>query len=466
MSMTRNTLDLASLIKSIRQQKQKYHAKVLSQDAIYVGWLRTLDLEDLFSEDLWQIVLQFNLGAIGISINFDFPPIDVQPIDISFDVELPTVEEFLQGILLVITIHDLLKDYPWLGSLEDYITTNIEEPYSLEMLKSMCKKGYYGYSRYLRAYYDPVLVRDFLRSFLIRLWAGRETLLTLKRDYEILADILGINKWVIRSIFDRLSLFNKAQYDTFILGYGVLGLSRLGKPLGDPVPAPSEVIFRNYDLQYTRAGITTLDHVQFGFILGMTPLGYGFLCPPRSIYKKPPVKLPSPYPEFAVHKGSPPVREFVERKVLRTLFQFRYLPLAFANYNTSEEQMDYHKSERTDQWASLQMLRYAIEKLVDPVIRQYESNPVKIRAYKSAALHLINLKAKRHVWGFEAFYKMSENQLKEYWIRHWVQQGLKPEVLEAIYERVKLWLKPLRIEKLKLGLRVKQSRFSLARLLS
>jgi len=253
-------------------------------------------------------------------------------------------------------------------------------------------------------------------------------------------------------------MVTSAQTEAFILGYGVLGHSKLGEH-GSEL---AKVRFIDFDKNIAEALANTLDHLQYGFILGVTPLGYGYLIPRSGAYAKKKATVSNPFGGSLETLTGPDAIHMVENRVRRVLRQYTYNALSFANYNKPEEQRDYRFSERADQWFALQELRYLVERIADPIIRKYEANPVKIRMYKSATLQLISAKAKRHKWGYKGFQAMTEEEFYNWWLEHWKSQGLNTQVLQEIYTRIKRWLSDWRTLKLKLGSRLKERRYSLA----
>ena len=183
-----------------------------------------------------------------------------------------------------------------------------------------------------------------------------------------------------------------------------------------------------------------------GFILGLTPLGYGLLMPDESIY--------------ALKDGNknPSIIQVLVDKILGIVNRVTSTVWAYGNYNKVEEMRNYHKSDRTAQYDSLQTQRRMIESWVEARIPPEESNPVRIRQYQNAVLQLVCWKAKRHKWGFKAWESMSDDDFKKWWLDHWSTQGLNRQVLEKLHEGAKRWTSDIRQTKLRLGIKVKKER--------
>jgi len=448
------SLDFSKLVRELRRQKQKYHAKVLSDGAIYANWLRSLDEQGIMPWYVWLIIPEFTYSGIAFSLLFDIPPSEIVPVNWDFSVDLPDLDELMQGILAEINSFDWSKIYEFLQDLEKLIKETIEEEFQESVEKSRPRKAVYGKTRYGRSYFDPPAVREAIRSTMFKLWVERMTLEQLRRDFDSMKNSLGLGDGFTQLLFNKISQVIYAQPSAMILGYGVLGRSFLGEPARLEPVREARLKMIDYFLELVEWLGNTLDHAKIGLVLGLVPLGYGFLLPPRSILKKP---LPP--------KKLQPLTDYVRSRGSALIEKFTWNAFTFANYNKPEERTDYRRSERADQYMSLQAIRYQIEQIVDPIIRKHTNNPVLIRMYKSAALNLVALPAKRHRWGYEAFKAMSEDELYRYWIQHWSSQGLNREVLNEIYERLKRWLPEWRRTKLLLGQRIKQTRYLLSRLL-
>jgi len=474
------SFNLSKLIQSLKQQKQKYHAKVLSSNAIYVNWLRVLDTSDLFAEWVWLIIPPFDFSALALTLLLDIQPFELQPINWNFNVRLPDLNELLMGIMIVIDKIILEEKWKWMKALKDFINenfvdvivyinpvtgqlttiTNIHDTlYNKRMFK-----GVYDETQYDKSYYDPNAFREFVSKTLTRLWLQFRTDINVKDTYEQVAQALNIADFIKKYHYNRISMVYHAQKNVMILGYGVLGESYLGEEEKVYNVKMAKMKFMDYDGNIVEYKSNTLDQVQHGFILGLTPLGFGYLMPPVTIYTKPVQRVENPFAGRIETEGDTPFVKLSYWRARNIQQQYYYNNLVFANYNKPEEQQSYQRSERTDQWFNLQLIRYMVEHVADPIIRKYESNPMKIRMYKSAVLQLVNIKAKRHTWGWDGFYSMSDEEAKEWWINHWKAQGLKQEVLEEIYNRLITWLKEVAQTKMLIGLRVKQRRYSLAQL--
>lgn len=474
------SFDISKLIADLKLQKQKYHAKVLSTSGININFLRLLDLLDLFAFYVWLYIPDFDFTDIALSLLLDIPPIEFQPISWNFTANLPDVSELLQGILVDIEFHDISEVYEWLKTVEAFIEANFEDELETintltgeiqvivdiheSMLENRLLKAIYDKTPYHQSYYDPVPTREFIKSTLHKLFVERKTRKLIVEDIKGMAKAINISDTLSVFLYNKLSMILSARTSTFILGYSRLGEAYLAEKHYLRHGFLGKVRFYDFNDNLVEANVRSLDHIQIGFILGLTPLGLGFLMPYDTLYVKPKTRIVNPVAGSIETKGRPPIGHAVEYRARRIISQARWSAFSFANYNKPEEQLDFRRSERTDQWFNLQVMRYQIEQIVDPLIRQYESNPMKIRMYKSAALQLVSGKAKRHVWGYNAYEAMSEEEFYNWWIEHWKAQGLNPDLLNTIYTRVKPWLNQWRQIKYNLGKKLRERRYSLAQM--
>jgi len=428
------------------QQKKKYHTKVASENGIYLTWLRLLDISPLFAEWMWLQIPLFDLLQLGLVIMFDIPPIEFIPYMLDFTYSLPSIEEVMQGIWMKFTPVDYALKYAWTTSVDSFIDANYAPPYNEQLKTVRIQKAYYDISPYDYSYYDPITVREFLRATFHKLRLMRTSDTSYLADMGNVAETLNIHTVAEATIFNRLTLISSAQTNAFILGLSLLGKGRLSDVKDGWATIPTIDYMGNvYDVKFK-----TMEHLQNGFILGITFLGYGYLMPKESIYV---------YPEG---KKNPPFLDTITAKVHDVISRETLTTWAYSNYNKPEEMLNHHISEKTTQYDLLQSQRRQIENWVCTQIPPEESNAVRIRQYQNAVLQAICFKAKRHRWGFQGWESMTEEQFRDWWMRHWTGQGLNSQTLDKLYQGMKIWLSRLREDKLRLGESVKKARLRLA----
>jgi len=387
----------------------------------------------------------FDLSELGLGLLYNILPVDYKPYSIDFTYVTPTIEETLQGIWAKFkpVRYDIL--YRWMTDYREYIIENFKEMYQPDLLIGIVEKAIYGITPYARGVYDPILAREFLRATFHKLRLLRTPDQTWKVMVKEIADYL-LMVGVTENIFNRIMILFSAQKESFVLGLSILGRSSLSTMEGEYAVIPFlDVQGDLHDLKFR-----TLDHLQLGFILGVTPIGYGLLLPKESIYKLP------------EGKKNPPIIKIMMEKIYGMIHRLTLSTWAYSNYNRPEEMVNYHKSDKAGQYDLLQTQRRMIENWVHERIPPEERNLLRIRMYQNAVLQAVAWKAKRHKWGYNAWRHMTEADFREWWLNHWEAKGLYKATLQAIYEGMKIWLEPLRNAKLKLGNKVKQARKRLA----
>jgi hypothetical protein len=427
-------------------KKQMYFKKTLSDNAISLNTIRTIDVAPLWATNIWLNVTSLDTSVIGLGLLNAITPAELQPLTIDFNAVLPSIDEMMQGIWVTFQAVDFSKIYAFMTDLNAYVIANFKEQFQPEVILKMFPKAKYGITPFGRGFYDPPAGREFLRSTFHRLRLLRPIDQSYIATMDNVSKQVGITDAAKDQVFDRQFLIASAQVNAFVLGLSLLGVSRLTQTQDGWGVIPT----KTSDGRIVDIKFKTLDHLQMGFILGVTPLGYGYLLPEESIYK-----LPN-------EKENPPILDAVTRKARKISRSVGLTGIAYANYNKPDEMTDYHKSERTAQYDQLMTDREFIESWVEARIPSNEANPVKIRQYKNAVLQLISWREKRHAWGYDGWKAMTEEQFKGWWLENWKQQGLNETTLLNLYEGVIKWIPMLRQRKRDIGEKVREVRRRLA----
>ncbi|MHC1564641.1 MAG: hypothetical protein ACXQTF_04885, partial [Candidatus Hecatellaceae archaeon] len=330
--------------------KAMYFYKTLGYSAEYVNWLRVYDTGRLFADYAWTLVPQLNAAVLSFTVSFDLPPIDLEPFNLDFIVNLPDWRELMQGILIDIQKLRLDVKWPWTISVTDFLKENFEEFFFKPIEETRPKKAVYGRTAYDRSYYDPSAIREFIKGTLAKIYARRKTMTTVLEEAKNLRDVLDLSPHVAHHLFVHIDMVVKAQRESFILGYGVLGYSKLSRRASDAARFP----FIDLEGRQFEASASSLDQLQHGLILGVSCLGMGVLTPRESMYKKPVKTSPAGFNVL----GSPTFIDATVDKILRLLNTYTYTPYAFANYQRPEERVDFTKSPRAETYHSLMSLNY------------------------------------------------------------------------------------------------------------
>jgi hypothetical protein len=425
-------------------RKQMYFKKLLSDDALMVNLSNMIRMHPLLASDIWLDITAMDWATLGPIFYFSIVPVEIEPLTVLYEFEPATIDEMLQGIWFKFEAVDFGRLYSFLNDLLEFLLANFKD-WFLAFLRG---KARYGFAIYGKDRYDPPVATEFLRSTFHRLRLLRRTDRSYTDTLKNASEKAGIIDVAKDIEFNLLYLLASAQANAFVLGLSVLGRSPLTRTENGWAVVPTKTSDGNvYDIKFR-----TLDHLQYGFILGVSYLGYGVLMPEESAYK-----MPDP-------RTNPPILDLIVEKARKITRNLGVTPFAYANYNKPAEMADYHKSERTAQYDLLMAQREFLEDWVEKRVPPDEANPVRLRQYKNAVLQLISWKAKAHAWGFGGFEAMDEERFKAWWIDNWKSQGLRESTLLDLYEGIKPWLRTLRERKLDIGGRVRETRKRLASL--
>jgi len=291
-------------------KKQKYFQKTLSDSAVYTTYLRNLDIQPTFASYTWMQLSAFDLSELGLGLLYSILPVDYQPVSVDFTYVTPTPSETLQGIWAKFEPVRFDQLYTWMADMREYVLENFKEEFQPEILVGILPKAIYGVTPYGAGVYDPVVAREFLRATFHRLRLMRKPDISWLSTMDSIVAYLEMIGVTDEHIFNRLVMIFSAQRFAFVLGLSMLGKSCLTETEGDYGVIP----FIDAEGNVSNLKFRTLDHLQMGFILGATPLGYGLLLPKESVYKLPEDKKNPPVIKVMVEK----IRGIISRLTLST----------------------------------------------------------------------------------------------------------------------------------------------------
>jgi len=422
-------------------QKRRYHEKMLTVDAELTLFERSFQTYDFIIDISNLLIPEFFMSSLSASLLFDFDLTNMEPLNVEFTWRIPTLNEWMRGVGVV--IEKIFPEYA--VSLEDFISRNIREEYQQSIMETRAEKGYYGESRYGYAYFDPAAMREFLRNTVTCMFKKHPSLLERKLEILSFTRTLNILEDLARSMYERMSMIITAHTEAFILDYAFLDISKLCEG-AEHSEELAIIPYVDLDGIERTAEIVTLADMQHGFILDVSLLDYGFLMPDEDIYKV----------------DSEIIIAALDEKMKRFRDRLTLTAPAFSNYVRGDEAADYHKCERTGIWGELASLRYIIDAEVNLTLSRIapELNTFDRRKYVSAVLQLLGHIGKRHKWGYGVYRAMEDEELRNWWINYWVSQGLNLNVLDKLYEMVKVWLPWIVKRKLKLGRQLRERRLA------
>jgi len=352
---------------------------------------------------------------------FDIPLSDIVPWLLTWEIELPTPDEFLRGVLIKLEPIDIALQFPELRSIFDTAWSIFVDEVAEGVAGTKLEKGVYGKSRYDRSFYDPEAVREFLRSTMYAFTKKDRSWPEIKLRIQKAAEQLNIPDDIARSVFDRLSAIEAVKEKTATWDYAWWDISNWS-----PEAESGAVEFVTYDLTAETVEYEQLFDAQAGGIWDYSCWDYCYWTPDVPAYRVDPEKARAVFDTY---------RDFIVQG-----FRRRYLAtaLAVANYQTAEERRTW-RSGRTETYAMPMSQRYRIESLVENLVKSKipDVDPFKLRLYKSAALDIYGSLYGVHRWGDEMQRAMSAEELKRFWLSKSSGDGLDSGVLEAIWENVK-----------------------------
>lgn len=449
---------LSQRFSGLSQEKEVYFNKILSEEAIFTNFQRTQDTAPLFQSASYANTMYFIWLNISAMYVFGLDPRELEPLDPEFEVKLPSEKEWLQGIK--VKVESVPLDETWskywqevynkvMEPVADYdsVTDSTTNPeYSEDLKERKYYKLVLGQAKYGEAYVDPPVVRDFLRATFFRLHKEHVPLERTKDVLKEVAEQFGISEGAVEALYNRFMLHMSTLYNTFVLGYNLLGVSPLAQHGSEAAVVPGTT-WRD---EAVEAHVMHFQEVNLGFVLGVSPLGYGLATPKESLYQ-------APAPE-----ADPYLLAFVDWKVRKQVERYPATPAVFANYQRPEETLSPYKNERLESWAEARGYAEAAAAVADAVAARYGLDGFKRNMVRRAAMQLVGYRKKRHRWGYVAFERMTEEEFKEWWVTHWANQGLDKNLLYEVYNRLSVCLGNLRLRARLAGERVRRRRYALA----
>ena len=433
---------LYKLLQDLDNQKKAYHEKLLSADGEFSLLLRGFQVNNLIIDISNLIIPEFYFASLSNTLLFGFDLTFLEPVNLDFTYSFPDLDQWLNGIGVIIE-----KTTPsYITDLEQFINGNINPAYQDQIQGSMIVKGYYGKSAYGSAYYDPSASREFLRNAITLMFKKHPDITNRRIALSTMAKSLEINDDVVRDVHDRMSMVMTAHTECFMLNYGFLNISNLCAE-AEHSESHGIVPYIDFDGEYKEVEVDMLADMQYGCILDTTLLDYCYLMPDEDIYKP----------------DAPVIMDALDSKLKNFRNRLSISAPALSNYVRGDEAGDYRKCERTEVFGELLSMRYTIEHQAEvflnsafPGLDNFEK-----RKYKTAVLHLVGSAGKRHEWGFGVYKVMDSDELKDWWIQYWTQQGLDANVLEQIYNNMKSWLPDIVAKKVDLGKKLRTERLGI-----
>jgi len=444
--MTTTAFILSELLKEIDAMKRKYHESVMTADAEWTNYLKFLNMYDMFIQWSSFIIPEFTIDVVAIIATFGINPFEFDVFNLVFDVKMPSLDEYLKGINIVIdkipieiALSKLGIPLDLLSFLDLNFSIGIPE-IPVEMAPNKCV---YGKSVYGKCYVDPDTMREFIRNTILAIFKKHRDIESARREVESLADALGISRDVVATLFNRIVTMRSYYRNTFTLNVSSLNIATL---VGDETKVPVYTL----DGDVKEVEVRYLTDALMGCMLDLNALDLCYVMSEGSAFKA----------DLDPTRQVPQILDAIQNAVRDNVSRYLYTPMALANYATGRERADYRLSQRTETWAQQMALRFALDAYVESVLPKLlpDTNKFMINAYATAVRQLFGHIYKRHKWGMDLWTMLSNEELKTYWVSYWTSQGLDPDVLNRIYDNIKNIVSHLARRKYELGRSVRWSR--------
>ncbi|MCC6057107.1 MAG: hypothetical protein LM583_10570, partial [Desulfurococcaceae archaeon] len=342
---------------------------------------------------------------------FGLDPSEIPVFNMCFDTALPSPEEFVKGKLINIECVSCLEKYP-------EISIYIGEAVSA-LKPSMVQKCFWGRSTYGDCYVDPSVVRDYLRSTMLKVFKVPRFGDTQKRIHDSFIENLEMMPEPMKAGWEMSNYIFEAKlrdawwdYAWWDYSYWAEEVTHITNYEDKPIPAnPEHPMDVAGDAFWDLA---VWDYSYWAEETHSTPEGIEML----ERFGK-------------LHNA---VMKIADKILFEQKSRLLTMPLIVANYQTAEEREKWPVSRRVDEFAYTKSWVYKIRDAVRGVVGG--APPAVFRVYESAAMSLVSRLGRAGGWGYEAFRGMDLSALRKQWIDEWSAKGLDPEALGKIFDTI------------------------------
>ncbi|RLE86382.1 MAG: hypothetical protein DRJ67_07355 [Thermoprotei archaeon] len=204
----------------VAEQKRKYWLKTQSEAAVDVMFDRMIDIYDYFA--FWgDWVLSDTLfSSLTSLVFFDLAIPNIVPWSLTWEVELPDIDEFLAGVLLKLEPIDITIEFPDLAQVDTTLDFLLSPEYAANIKETRGKKLIVGRTKYGEGYVDPPAVREFLRSSMYAFMKKDISLPAARERLKAAAKTWNIAESLVEDVFNRLSLMTAVKERALTWDYG------------------------------------------------------------------------------------------------------------------------------------------------------------------------------------------------------------------------------------------------------
>jgi len=415
------------------EEKIKYGQKVLTNEGIaniFTSFISVFDiysfLSDLVISNTFFSSFVSNF-LLGFSLN------DILPDNLEFQIDLPNMDQLLNGVQLVlqqinlqISLQNILQSLTNLNiqiNLSDLTTlTQFINP---TVQFNSLNKAYYNESYYGQSYYDPTAVSQFFKSTLYAMTKKKSNPATQRAELSAIATSLNIKPELVGDLYNRMTAMSAVEQQCATWDYAFWDYSDLC-PEEENNPKEGLVTIQTYDGNSLTLEYRNMIDFQAGCYWDDSLWDYCFWLDydetGDNIYNSDGANI------NLLHDAV--YRNFKNR--------INSTAIALANYQTPEQRMDPHNSPRVAQFGFASVKNKQLMYLTQQIVRQLvpNVNAFTLNLYSSAVLNLYGVLYNPHKWGNEAQRSMSEQQLKTWWVTKWTNEGLDSNVLNTLFDRL------------------------------
>jgi hypothetical protein len=406
---------------TVAEQKVAYWQKVLSDPAVDQVTFRMFDVASVVGAIGDMIMSDTLYSTLVSAVHFGIPLAEVVPWQVNFRLELPSIEEYLAGVLIKPVPVSPEEVEPALGVLDKVL----DLIFSPEARPAPPGKAVYGRSRYDESYWDPVAVREFLRSAIYAVAKKGTADAAVREELAALARALGIPEHVAADIYHRLAMVTAARDQSAPTDFAWIGFSRLSGEGG-----VARVKVRSWTGEEVEVEYGSLLNLIAGAYIGLTCIGLSYIMPvdwagagglrvdPRSLRAV-----------IALLKDAL-VKSFSSNVT--------YNALTVANYRDAFEG-GRPGGYRTESYAIPVSHAEKIATIAREVVSRLApgAGAVVRRLYEVAAQEVYSALYKPSGWGREVYRAMAPEELRAAWLEKWAARGLDRAVLERLWDAVK-----------------------------
>jgi len=402
---------LSDIANKILEEKMKYAQKVALESAITQNIFDTYLFSDLIGFQFELVTFDSIFTSLMGIVFFGLDPSEIPIFNMCYETSLPTPEDFLKGKLMDIQCVSCLDKYPDLAQLISL---------SIDFLKpTMIEKCYYGKSRYGNCYVDPTVVRDYLRSTMLRAFKVARASDTQKATHSSFIENLEMFPEPLKVAWEVSNYIFEAKFRDPWWDYAWWDYSYW---------AEEETYITNYENEKVPVNPEHVMDVVGDSFWDLAVWDYSYWAEETHSTPEGIEMLDKFGKLFDAAMNIADKISFEQKSRLLTM------PILVANYQRAEEREKWAVSRRVDEFGLSKAWVYRIRDAVRAIVSG--APPAVFRIYESAAMSLVSRIGRPGGWGYEAFRGMDLATLRKQWIDEWSAKGLDPGVLGRIFDTV------------------------------